>query len=685
MHDRLQALTRSLLLSGTFATLTLVTFSAQAQNYPPQNYPPQDTPPPAARLAHLQGQVSVQPYNADNWGGAGNNQPIGAGDRVYSDQDGQGELQASGIRAYFGANTDLTLTNIDDRGVELGIASGTANIYYDGIPENQSLFVSTPNGGITLEGRGNFRIDVYPEDGATIITNAPNSDNLRLNGAGNFNADLYRGQSMQLSGTNPVYAQPVAPAPGDDFAHWSGAIESHRFNSISARYVSQEMPGYDELDNNGEWQPESDYGPIWFPRVDSGWAPYHNGHWVNRPFYGWTWVADESWGAAPFHYGRWVQMGGRWGWIPGPREGHPVWSPAQVAFAGGIQIGGVGVSVWVPLGPGEPYRPWYPCNNQYIDRVNISNIRETRVVRVEKTYVNIVNVTNVTNITYVNRTSAAAMRPEDFAAGHNAKTNFVRVDNRQVEHLQPAPPAVKPPAQPVILRPVARPTKAPDMRPVLINQKGQQAPAAPNARPVVVPVKVTAPVAPRPIPGHAPIGSPVVNGKPLTPAPAPLPNPVRPTQPSAPGSPVAPGTNRPLPTTPGQPNPARPNQPTPTPVNPVRPPPPAEKLPPAPVTPVRPSPPAERPQPTPPPTVRPQPAVPVRPTTPAPTPAPRPIPPAARPTTPAPTPPPTARPVTPPDARPMRPGEQRPAPKDDKDKKDHKGKDDDKRPPQKPE
>ena len=38
---------------------------------------------------------------------------------------------------------------------------------------------------------------------------------------------------------------------------------------------------------------------------------------------------------------------------------HPVWSPALVVFAGGIHVGGAGVSVWFPLGPGEPYHPWY--------------------------------------------------------------------------------------------------------------------------------------------------------------------------------------------------------------------------------------------------------------------------------------------------------------------------------------
>jgi hypothetical protein len=374
----------------------------------------------------------------------------------------------------------------------------------------------TPNGAIATAGRAGFRVDVYPDQQSTVITNYPNNSALTLNGGGGFYLTLNPGESVQLTGTNPVYAQPLQPAPYDEFQRWSLAFETQRINSISARYVSAEMPGYDQLDSNGDWQPQSDYGPIWFPRVEAGWAPYHYGHWVNMPFYGWTWVADEPWGAAPFHYGRWVVVGGRWGWIPGPRESHPVWSPAQVVFAGGVQVGGAGVSVWFPLGPGEAYKPWYPCSPQYVDRVNIANIHESRVVHVQTTYINIVNVTNVT---YVNRTvGVTAMRQEDFAAGHSTRTVAVRVDPRQMDRIQPARPEARPPAQPVILHPIVKPVAVQQQRPVLINNKGEQAPAVPNARPVVVPVRAAPPV-PAPIPGHAPIGTPTLAGKPVAPPP----------------------------------------------------------------------------------------------------------------------------------------------------------------------
>jgi hypothetical protein len=157
-----------------------------------------------------------------------------------------------------------------------------------------------------------------------------------LNGGGGFSLILHPESPSSSPAPTPSTRSLCSRAPTMTSSSIGALASSRRMNSISARYVSAEMPGYDELDAAGDWQPQSDYGPIWFPHVKAGWAPYHFGHWVNMPFYGWTWVADEPWGAAPFHYGRWVVVGGRWGWIPGPREGHPVWSPAQVVFAGGI-------------------------------------------------------------------------------------------------------------------------------------------------------------------------------------------------------------------------------------------------------------------------------------------------------------------------------------------------------------
>src|SRR5436309_2135915 len=106
------------------------------------------------------------------------------------------------------------------------------------------------------------------------------------------------------------------------------------------------------------------------PTVAAGWAPYRVGNWVWEPYYGWTWVSYEPWGWAPYHYGRWFLWSGSWAWWPGPviPRYRPIWAPAYVSFFGfghgrfglsygfGVGFGSVG---WLPIGPCDPFFPWY--------------------------------------------------------------------------------------------------------------------------------------------------------------------------------------------------------------------------------------------------------------------------------------------------------------------------------------
>ena len=79
--------------------------------------------------------------------------------------------------------------------------------------------------------------------------------------------------------------------------------------SVSAQYVSRDMTGYEDLDRNGTWSDDPEYGHVWAPtNVASDWAPYRYGRWVWVEPYGWTWIDDAPWGFAPFHYGRWAYV-----------------------------------------------------------------------------------------------------------------------------------------------------------------------------------------------------------------------------------------------------------------------------------------------------------------------------------------------------------------------------------------
>lgn len=485
----------------------------------------QDDIPNAARLGFVSGNVSIEPAGVDSWGQAYPNLPLGPGDRVVTDGSGRAEIQIGQTYVRVGPNTDVTFVNDSPEAIVFGLAQGGLHIHAYGFWPDQSLQVNSPSGNSTIVNPGEYRADVMPDQGVTIYTafGAPEQVNW-VNAQGPIERLVQKGWAIELVGSNPAMSYWLQPAPPDDLDNWSFARDRQMASVVSFRYVSPYIPGAFELDASGDWQPGTPYGAVWFPRaVPAGWVPYHYGHWVNHAPWGWMWVEDESWGYAPFHYGRWIAVNGRWGWVPGPVAARPIFSPAMVAFAGGVQFGGVGVSVWFPLGPGEPYRPWYPCPPHYIDTVNISNITETNVVHVQKTYVNIVNVTNVTNITYVNRTTAVtAMNHNDFASGKTASQVAVKVDPQQMQHVTVlAAPEPKPTAASFAGRPAAHAPSVKAERPALINAEGKLAVAKPGARPVPPPVKPMP--AAKPLAGRTVMSEPpgAKAGTPAAPAKAP--------------------------------------------------------------------------------------------------------------------------------------------------------------------
>jgi hypothetical protein len=487
-----------------------------------------DPPPQAARLSALNGTVSIQAAGADDWGQAFLNLPLGPGDRIVTDADGRAEIQLERVWLRVGPNTDVTLVDASASALTFGVAQGSVIARTQALWPDQSIYVQTPSGTVTITQPSGIRVDVMPSDQAAVFSDRWGPS--YVSGAGDFSQSLSPGQALELVGTNPVSSQWLAPINGDEFEAWNEQRNESISRAASWKYLSPDMPGGEDLDAAGEWTPASDYGPVWFPRVEAGWAPYRHGHWAHRDPWGWVWVAEEPWGYAPFHFGRWVVINGRWGWIPGPREAHPIWSPALVVFVGG---GGPGMSAWIPLGPGEPFRPWYRCSPRYVDAVNISNIRPAPRVVVQRTYI---NITTVTNITYVNRTAGVTVvRQDDFASGRPVARAVVRVNPEQFSAHINVVVAPQAPARPmsIVGAPAARPARVATARPVMINAKGQMATAQPHAQAVAPPVKPVA--APRPLAGRTAVAPPP-NAKPQPPQQGLQPGVRQGNQPAAPGN-----------------------------------------------------------------------------------------------------------------------------------------------------
>jgi hypothetical protein len=158
----------------------------------------------------------------------------------------------------------------------------------------------------------------------------------------------------------------------DGFDIWAEDRDRLDSATTTTRFVSSGITGYEELDRNGTWTDNNEYGPLWTPRnVALDWAPYRDGRWIWLAPWGWTWVDNAPWGYAPSHYGRWVIVNRRWCWAPGRPVGRPVWAPALVGWVGGNggpQHPGPGLG-WYPLSPRDRFVPTYRVSTDYERRV----------------------------------------------------------------------------------------------------------------------------------------------------------------------------------------------------------------------------------------------------------------------------------------------------------------------------
>jgi len=87
-----------------------------------------DPPSRVARLGSLEGTVSIQPAGVNEWSAASANYPVSTGDRVYTDDNGQAELQIGQTVARMWHDTDLSVTNLTDNLTQFGLAQGSMRL-----------------------------------------------------------------------------------------------------------------------------------------------------------------------------------------------------------------------------------------------------------------------------------------------------------------------------------------------------------------------------------------------------------------------------------------------------------------------------------------------------------------------------------------------------------------------------
>ena len=474
----------SALLAAVLLTLTFPQQAAADNNDPPGR---------VARIRYLQGSVSFQPAGETDWTAAVTNRPMTTGDHLWADADSRAEVQIGSAIIRVDANTGFSFLNLDDSTVQIQLTDGTINLVVRRLGRDEVFEVDTPNQAFSVTQAGQYRVQAGA-DGASSMVTVRQGEGEVTGGGQTYNVSS--GQSGTFTGTDSLDAQVTDAGNPDDFDNWGQTRDRQYDGSRSARYVSPDVVGYEDLDNNGSWRSDPTYGNVWTPTsVQSGWAPYHDGHWVWISPWGWTWVDDAPWGYAPFHYGRWVSLQGNWGWVPGPINYQPVYAPALVAFIGGpgfgvsISLGGGGDVGWFPLGPREAYVPGYNTSPGYFNRVNTSNtnISNTTITNIYNNQVTN-NTTNITNVTYVNRTvpgAVTAVPQTAFRTAQPVARAAVAVNAKQIA------------SAPVVSRAAVVPTRDSVLgKSAATANKVAQPPAAVANRPVVAKAKPPAPPVP---------------------------------------------------------------------------------------------------------------------------------------------------------------------------------------------
>lgn len=334
-----------------------------------------DTEPPGrvGRVSLAQGKVSISGDVGESASDALVNWPVTTRNLITTAPNGRTEVRIGSTAIRIDGDSSLEVTELDDDSLRLRLHYGSASIRILSEEVLREFELSTPQGRVRMLKPGRLRVDAERVRDTSVVSVFDGEAQVDGGGA---SLTIRAGRSAELRDDDVRTLQ----ARRDAFDDWSLARDRVNDGARSAQYVTTEMTGYEELDRNGIWQEDLEYGPLWIPTVSSSWVPYRDGRWTWIAPWGWTWVDNAPWGYAPFHYGRWVHVKNRWAWAPGHREydgRRPVWSPALVGWVGGSgwsvnfnQYGSRPATGWYPLGPRDHYVPHYRLSDERLRRLN---------------------------------------------------------------------------------------------------------------------------------------------------------------------------------------------------------------------------------------------------------------------------------------------------------------------------
>lgn len=375
-----------------------------------------DPPGRVGRLSVMEGEVWLaDSSNTERFIGTPN-WPITQSTAIETGYEARAEVRIGSSAFRFAPQTRANFERLDDQSIRLRVESGSVAVRFRNSDKARETVVTTARGNVVFFDAGRYRIDV---DGWGTTSLTTLAGNMRFDGR-DISVAVGSGRRLELASDG---SSRFVERYNDSFSDWVVARDRSEERRSAPQYVSDEMTGYETLEENGSWSVSADYGPVWYPRyVDASWAPYRAGQWAWVNPWGWTWVDAAPWGFAVSHYGRWAYVNSRWGWVPGTITPRPVYAPALVAWAGGsnwsvsVNFGGPTVG-WVPLAPREVFVPYYPCQPRYWNTVNAPYVRDVTVVNYVSNHPNSQSYANTVVPGAVTAAAAGRLAAAGAAAG----------------------------------------------------------------------------------------------------------------------------------------------------------------------------------------------------------------------------------------------------------------------------
>lgn len=396
-----------------------------------------NVPDRVGRIAYLAGNVQFYSEAEQAWLPAELNAPVSSRNSLYTGPSGRAEIRFGGSALTLDSETQLDIQLLDDASFKASVGRGSISVRLPHMESDEYYEITAPAAQYALLRAGRYRVDASDVGSGISVFSGLASATIR-----DKDVLVSEGKSLSASAGDFLFG-PVRTTALDA---WVVQRDNSYRATTASRYVSPNMTGYEELDANGSWESDADYGTVWYPTryVSSGWAPYRDGRWRYVAPWGWTWIDAAPWGFAPFHYGRWVLVGSRWGWLPGTYVRRPSYAPALVTFVGGtpgaaITIGARPAVSWYPLPPWESYRPAYnhpPHHARNINNFSISSPPPSGWRMVDR---NRVSVNQLHGVTELSRDAFVASRPHGQSALHSGQTWRGAPPQQGIPSASPAP------------------------------------------------------------------------------------------------------------------------------------------------------------------------------------------------------------------------------------------------------